>query len=210
MNVEYKNAIKTIITAILIGCVGFFVISWVLSPFFSGRFTLPQHVSLGGFRVQFYGAIIALAAAVGYWLALRRRVRYGIEKDDADVIILAIVIAGFVGARLYHVISEFGFYADNLLGVFAVWNGGLSIFGAGIGGVIAIYVYVRYTSNYSMLHLLDWLTPSVVVGQIIGRFGNFMNYELYGSPTSLPWKMFIPVQFRTPPYELVQFYHPLF
>lgn len=205
-----KRIWKTVITALAIGCVGFFGMSWLLSPFFSGRIILPQSFGLGGIRIQFYGLIIAVSAIAGYWLALKRRKETGVSSEDADLIIFFTIIGGFIGARLYHVISEYEFYVHQPLQVFAVWNGGLSIYGAGIGGAIAIYAYIRYYKKYSFLQLLDWLTPSAVLGQIIGRFGNFTNYELYGTPTELPWKMFVPVQFRIPPFEVNQFFHPLF
>jgi phosphatidylglycerol:prolipoprotein diacylglycerol transferase len=210
MTSEQKSIFKTILTALAIGCVGFFGLSWLLGPFFSGNIVLPQNLRIGGIRIQFYGIIIAVGALVGYWLALKRREKSGIKSDDAELIIFLVIVAGFVGARLYHVVSELHLYTDNLLKIFAVWNGGLSIYGAAIGGVIALYVYSKYYKDYSLLQLLDWLIPSMVVGQIIGRFGNFANYEIYGTPTGLPWKMFVPIQFRTPPFELNQFFHPLF
>lgn len=210
MNQNNVQTIKSIITALAIGCAGFFCFALLLQPFFTGSIELSQQLSFGGVKIQLYGLIIALAAASGYWLALRRREKFGIDRDDADTLILYLVIAGFVGSRLYHVLSEFQLYVQNPLQAFAIWNGGLSIFGAGIGGATAVLLYQKYHQQYSVYRLLDWLIPSVVLGQIIGRFGNFFNYELYGTPANVIWKMFVPVQFRRPPYEMSQFFHPLF
>lgn len=209
---EKKKLIRTILTALVIGCVGFFAVSVILQPFFTGRIVLPQNIHLGGLRIQFYGIILGLAALAGYWLANKRREKFNIPSNEADKIMLILIINGFVGARLYHVISELPYYLEHPTLIFAVWNGGLSIFGAALGGVLAVYVYSRFAANnaFSFLAILDWLVPSLVLGQIIGRFGNFLNYELYGSPTSLVWKMFVPIQHRLPPFELNQFFHPLF
>ncbi|HEX3095991.1 MAG TPA: prolipoprotein diacylglyceryl transferase [Patescibacteria group bacterium] len=210
MTTEQKQLIKVVLTAL--GCgLGFFVVFiYLLQPFFRGAIVLPQHVGLGGINLQFYGVIIGLAALSAYWLSSKRRSMYEVSAEDADSIYFFVLIFGFIGARIYHVVSEFGYYVHYPWQSFAVWNGGLSIFGAGLGGVLALVVYKKIYNHYSLWQLLDWLTPGVVLGQIIGRFGNFVNYELYGSPTNLPWKMFVPPQFRIPTLETFQFFHPLF
>lgn len=221
MTEDRKQLIRTIITAVAIGGLGFFIFVILLHPFFSGHIQLPQSFGIGKFRIQFYGLLLGLGALAGYWLAMRRKSAYSVNSEHADTIIFLALVFGFIGARVYHVISEYGFYVQHPIQVFAVWNGGLSIYGAAIGGVLAIYLYSRYflnpnnsisnsTALTSFLNLLDWLTPSIVIGQIIGRFGNFMNYELYGYPTNLPWRMYVPIQFRLAPYEVVQYFHPLF
>ncbi len=154
--------------------------------------------------MHYYGVFMALAVAAGYWLAVKRSKKYGISLDQADKIIFWVIIGGFLGARLYHVLSSFGFYSAHPLDMLKVWNGGLSIYGALIGGVVAVLV------TRGALVTLDWLAPSLLLGQIIGRFGNFFNYELYGYPTGLPWKMFVPPQFRLTGYQNFNYFHPLF
>lgn len=215
MNTEQKQFIRSFLTAVAVGALGFFVIVWLLSPIFSGRFVVPQTFNIGGFKLQLYGLLLGLGVLAGYLVAMKRKALYNIPEDKADTIIFLAIVFGFIGARLYHVVSEYPYYLQNLGQIFAIWNGGLSIFGAGLGAVIAIFVYHKFflkktEQTLSFLSLLDWLTPSILLGQIIGRFGNFVNYELYGYPTTLPWKMYVPVQFRLPPYELSQFFHPLF
>lgn len=212
MSEDKKFLVRTILTALAIGCVGFFALATVLQPVFSGKMVFPQNIHIGGLRIQFYGIILGLSALAGYWLAVKRRDKFKISVEQSDLIILLLIIFGFIGARVYHILSQLPYYLDNLGQIFQVWNGGLSIFGAVIAGIIFLFIYSLKSkeNKVSFLNLLDWLTPSLVLGHIIGRFGNFLNYELYGLPTKLPWKMFVPVQFRIPPFELNQFFHPVF
>ena len=209
---ENGKIIRTILTALAIGCVAFFALTAILQPFFTGRIVLPQNLHIGGLRIQYYGIVLGLAALAGYWLAVKRSNEFKIDREQVDTVALVLILSGFIGARVYHVISEIPFYIDHPLMSFAIWKGGLSVFGAVLGGLIGLLIYNRYFANkpYQYLKLLDWLTPSLVLGQIIGRFGNFLNYELYGTPTNLPWKMFVPIQHRISPYELNPFFHPLF
>jgi phosphatidylglycerol---prolipoprotein diacylglyceryl transferase len=209
---ENGRLIRTILTALAVGCVAFFAVTAILQPFFSGRIALPQNLHIGSFRIQYYGIILGLASLAGYWLAIKRSNKLNITRDRIDTIALILIFSGFVGARVYHVLSELPFYLDHPLLSFEVWNGGLSIFGAALGGLLGLLIYNRYVTKTPLpfLELLDWLTPSLVLGQIIGRFGNFLNYELYGTPTRLAWKMFVPIQHRLSPFELNPFFHPLF
>jgi phosphatidylglycerol:prolipoprotein diacylglycerol transferase len=118
-------------------------------------------------------------------------------------------MGGFIGARLYHVASSWQYYAEYPFDALKVWHGGLSIFGALIGGFIVLVLFAKRLKT-PLFRLLDWLAPSVVLGQIIGRFGNFFNYEAFGYPTNVLWKMFVPEMFR--PAELMgaEYFHPLF
>ena len=202
--------LRVVLTALAVGLVGFFAFWVILMPFFSGHVILPQALNLGLIKIQFYGMIIAVAVFSGYGLVLRRKEQHGIASDDGEILFFITIIWGFLGARVYHILSELGYYLDYPMQTFAVWNGGLSIYGAALGGIIGLLIYTRITKKYSMFQLLDWMVPAVVLGQIIGRFGNFMNYEIYGYPTELPWKMYVPAQFRIPPFEINQFFHPLF
>ena len=112
---------------------------------------------------------------------------------------------------MYHVLSSFPYYWIHPLDSFKVWNGGLSIYGAVLGGIVTLWVLKKFiTPNSSLLIILDWLVPSVVLGQIIGRFGNLFNYEAFGYPTNLPWKMFVPLGFRPEAYLSFSYFHPWF
>jgi len=185
------------------------VLVYSLSRVFSGAWILPQSFSVGALTIHYYGIFMASAVAAGYLLAIKRAKNFGIQADQADVIIFWLVIGGFVGARLYHVLSSIEYYSHHAIDIFKVWNGGLSIYGAVLSGLVCVLLFAK-SYKLKALYLLDWLTPSLVLGQIIGRFGNFFNYELYGYPTHLPWKMFVPVQFRGIAYQNNAFFHPLF
>lgn len=183
----------------------------ILSRVFAGNIILPQFFSVGPITVHYYGLTMALAVAGGFYLAWRRKEKYGISGKTAEDIIFWAIIGGFIGARLYHVLSSLDYYRLHPVDIIKVWNGGLSIYGALIGGLITLAICKKlFAIRYSLLSILDWLTPSLILGQIIGRFGNFFNYELYGYPTNLAWKMFVPLQFRYRGFEQFQFFHPLF
>ncbi|MBP9686430.1 MAG: prolipoprotein diacylglyceryl transferase [Candidatus Doudnabacteria bacterium] len=196
----------------------------VLRPVFSGAWVLPQMLSLGPVSIRYYGVCMALAVAVGWLLASKRAPQYGFTTEHVDDMALWLTVGGFVGARLYHVLSSFSFYLAHPAEVLMVWHGGLSIFGALFGGFAALLLFV-WCQRHSLIRVgvsksafdtgvvwrwLDLLAPSVLLGQIIGRFGNLFNYEAYGYPTNLPWKMFVPSLFRFPAYADAAFYHPLF
>jgi phosphatidylglycerol---prolipoprotein diacylglyceryl transferase len=184
------------------------IVVFLLAQVFKGDISVPQQIVIGPLRIQIYGLILAAAIFIGYLVALSRSVRFSITPQQTETILAHVIIGGFIGARLYHVFSDFPYYLEHPLRTFAVWQGGLSIYGALIGG--AIVLLWQNKNGASFLRALDWLTPSVVVGQIIGRFGNFFNYELYGYPTNLPWKMFVPEAFRVPSVSGSSYFHPLF
>ena len=191
------------------------LVIFLLSKVFAGALVLSPELSLGSWSIRWYGLCMALAVFAGYVIAQKRRVLYGFESEKVDLILFWVVVSGFLGARAYHIASDLSYYRANMLEVFQVWHGGLSIYGALIGGLIglSIFSYKQYSKSEWLKMLgktLDWLVPSVLVGQIIGRFGNFFNYELFGYPTNLPWKMFVPEQFRSPGYFVSEYFHPLF
>ena len=194
------------ITALVIAVVTV-LFFWV----FPGDVILPQNFAVLGLRVQYYGLIMGLAVLSAYTLALHRAKDYSLTKDQVESIALALIIGGFIGARLYHVASSWEYYLASPSEIVMVWNGGLSIFGAVLGGLLALWLARRYLAlKIPMSQLLDWLVPSLVLGQIIGRFGNLFNYEAYGAATNLPWAMFVPVQFRLPVVWAQSYFHPLF
>jgi phosphatidylglycerol---prolipoprotein diacylglyceryl transferase len=197
---------KIILTSlILLGLMYF------LSLVFKGQIVLPQTFNLLFLNFHFYGLVMFLAVFSAWILARKNAQKLAIETRVVDDIVFWVVVGGFVGARLYHVLSSVSYYLHYPLEILKVYNGGLSIYGAVLGGVISLYFCKKFLPpQFSFLSLLDWLVPSLLIGQIIGRFGNFFNYELYGYPTNLPWKMFVPEQFRLLGYENFKYFHPLF
>lgn len=178
---------------------------------------MPQIFSLGPVSFHYYGITMALAVFAGWLVARKRANVYGINLKGADDFIFWLVIGGFVGARVYHVFSSPGYYLTYPADIFKVWNGGLSIYGALFGGVFTILFLSKtylsgllYEGKLKVTNLFNWLAPSLVLGQIIGRLGNLFNYEAFGYPTNLPWKMFVPVEFRPMQFLGSGFFHPWF
>jgi phosphatidylglycerol:prolipoprotein diacylglycerol transferase len=197
---------KILATIVFLACLG-----TILSQIFSGRIILPQSFALGPLTIHYYGIIMAAAVFAAFYLAIKRSKDFKIDEKMAEDILFWTIVGGFIGARLYHVLSSIGYYSGHTIDIFKVWNGGLSIYGAVFGGIISIWV-IKKTFNLkpSILNLLDWLAPSVLLGQIIGRFGNLFNYEAFGYPTNLPWRMFVPLDFRPVDYIKFNFFHPFF
>lgn len=180
----------------------------------TGQFVLAQSISVGPLSIRFYGITMALAIVTGYLVGKWRFNRTdfpGIENKNAffDDLAFRVVIFGFISARLYHVITHFGDYRNNLLEIPQVWHGGLAIYGAVIGGALAL-LYTARKHKIPFLKLADVAAIAMPISQAIGRIGNFFNYELFGSPTSLPWKMYVPREFRPEQYPYDEYYHPTF
>ena len=141
-----------------------------------------------GINVHWYGIIIALAIMVSYTLAIRQCKKFGIREDDLiDMFLMALPVS-IVFARLFFVVFSWHLYRNDLLGIFRVWEGGLAIYGAIIGAILSVFIYSRM-KKIDMLELCDFACVYLPLSQSIGRWGNFINQELYGSVTNLPWGM---------------------
>jgi phosphatidylglycerol---prolipoprotein diacylglyceryl transferase len=119
------------------------------------------------------------------------------------------VLGALPAARLYYVAFEWDRYADNPLSAFAIWQGGIAIHGAILGGMLAALLFARL-NRLSFWALADVVAPALVLGQAIGRWGNFFNSEAFGRPTDLPWRVYIPPAQRPPNLGAVEYYHPTF
>lgn len=177
---------------------------------------MPEGFSIGPLFVRFYGIILMLGAVAGAWLATREAKRRGYEPEIVWDLLTYLLIGGIIGARIWHILTPppssnvtTVWYLTHPLDALAVWKGGLGIPGAVIGGLIALYFYTRRRQ----LNFAEWTdisAPSLALGQAIGRWGNFVNQELYGAPTNLPWKIFIDPEHRLAGFADVEYYHPLF
>jgi len=146
-------------------------------------------VSLGPLTLNAYGALIALGVIVATWLAGRRFEERGIgTRDDAGTLAMWTVPLGLVGARLYHVASQWEDYSGDLLEIPQVWRGGLAIWGGIAVGVI-VGVIVARRRGIPVLAAMTCIAPGIAFGQAIGRWGNWFNQELFGRPTTLPWAL---------------------
>lgn len=149
--------------------------------------------SIGPLEIHIYALCILAGIAVAFtWAGRRWQARGGTSDDLFDIAFVA-VIAGILGARIWHVLSSpapyFGADGD-LLSVLKIWQGGLAIYGGVAGGAIAVYVMSRI-KKVSFTALADTLAPTLMVAQAMGRLGNWFNQELYGGPTDLPWGLSI-------------------
>lgn len=160
--------------------------------------------------VHAYGILIAIGVVVATAIADRRWRRRGGDKDTIGDIAFILVIFGAIGARLYHVATDYEtYFPDNVLGVFNVAKGGLSIWGAVIGGVIGL-IFVARRRKLPALMLADCLAPAVLIAQAIGRWGNYANQELFGKPLTAAWALEIAPKHRPPAYLAFSTFHPTF
>jgi phosphatidylglycerol:prolipoprotein diacylglycerol transferase len=193
------------IAAILI-----YVFAALLPEVFSGAKTLnPILITVFGIKIKWYGFLIATAILIGYLLSLDEMQKNKIDSSLAESIVLVAVFGGVIGARLGFVIQNLNFYFHNVAEIFRVWDGGLSIHGALLGGTLALYLYSRFAKN-KFIDVANSIAPIVLLSGAIGRFGNFFNQEIIGKPTNVPWKMFIDPFNRPAGYENFSFFHPVF
>ncbi|MET0147312.1 MAG: prolipoprotein diacylglyceryl transferase [Ilumatobacteraceae bacterium] len=151
-------------------------------------------LTLGPVSLNAYGLMIALGVVAGVWLFGRRLEAKGIgTRDDANAIAVWGVIAGIIGARLYHVITDWERYRDNLGDIVKVWEGGLGIPGGMLAGVL-VGVYAGYKRGIPLGPGLNAVAPALPLAQAIGRWGNYFNQELYGRATDLPWGLQIDAE----------------
>ncbi len=142
----------------------------------------PVAFSLGPLQVRWYGILIGLGFLLGLWIASKEAKRLGVDPDKILDLIIWVIPAAIIGARLYYVAFAWE-YMETPLDVIAIWKGGLAIHGGLIGAFIAGYFFVR-KHKLPFLLLADIVAPSIILGQAIGRWGNFVNQEAHGGPVS--------------------------
>lgn len=179
-------------------------------------------VNLGPFTLtlHWYGVLVGLGVAVSGWLAEREIRRRGENPEHVWNALLWLLPAGVIGARLWYVVNATlggnTYYLENPGKIIAVWEGGLHFYGALLFGILALLAYAR-KYRIDLLLFLDVIAPITLIGQAIARPANFINQELYGQPTTLPWGIPIDAQHRLPIYaDLTQYpvettrFHPAF
>ena len=170
----------------------------------------PVIFEAGPFALRYYGLFIALGIAAATWLTGRELARKGYDSALALDSLFFVVPLGFIGARLYHVVTDYGLYAeDPIPDIFEVWNGGLGIYGAVAGGFLGVLLFSRYRS-VSPLVFADAAAPGLVLAQAIGRWGNYFNQELFGRPSDLPWAIRIAPENRPVEFADAETFHPTF
>ena len=168
----------------------------------------PVAFHLLGLPVYWYGIMIALGMLLGLIVSLRRTKQYGISQDNVIYFLIVAVPLAIVGARFVFVVLNWDFYSGNVPEMFNVRSGGLSIHGGILGATLTGIAYAK-GSGINFWRLADLLAPGLVLGQAIGRWGNFFNQEAYGIVTDLPWAMYIDGAWRHPTF-LYEFIWNLF
>ena len=182
-----------------------------------------QLINLGFFSIRWYGLLIAISVLLGLNLSKKLARSRGIDPQFISEILPSLILSSIIGARIYYVIFEYRqFSGDNFFtpikifniylnipSFLAIWEGGIAIHGALLGGFLSIYLFCK-SKKIPLKIFLDLLMPSVILGQAIGRWGNFFNNEAFGIPTNLPWKVFIPLSNRPIIFANYQFFHPTF
>jgi phosphatidylglycerol:prolipoprotein diacylglycerol transferase len=169
----------------------------------------PIVVKLGPIVIRWYGLLIASAVLIGVNLSQYLAKRRGLNPDLIGDLLTWLVIGSIPAARLYYVLFQWSEYAQHPERIIAIWQGGIAIHGAIIGGVITALIFAKL-KKVSFWQLADLVSPSLILGQAIGRWGNFFNSEAFGEPTGLPWKLYIPPAHRPLGMENFEYFHPTF
>jgi phosphatidylglycerol---prolipoprotein diacylglyceryl transferase len=188
--------------------------------FLAFTFTSPGRIlfEAGPITVRWYGLLIAIAVLVGASLSQYLARRRNVDPELLSDLAIWLVLGAIPGARLYYVLFQWSNYAQHPQDIIAIWNGGIAIHGAIIGGGLAALIFAKL-KKVSFWQLADLVVPSLALGQAIGRWGNFFNSEAFGAPTALPWKLLIPsftvekgfpIYLRPAGLENVAYYHPTF
>lgn len=164
----------------------------------------PAYFTVFGKNIYFYGVIIALGFVLGTLYCARNARRFGIKSDDVYDFMLWTIPLSIIGARLYYVLFRLPHYIQHPSEIFAIWEGGLAIYGGVIAGIIVAVVLCR-KKKIPLLAMLDLLVYGLLIGQIIGRWGNFMNREAFGAQTDVFCRMGL-----TAPDGTQIFVHPTF
>ncbi|KGA95512.1 prolipoprotein diacylglyceryl transferase [Alkalihalobacillus alcalophilus ATCC 27647 = CGMCC 1.3604] len=168
-------------------------------------------LDIGPLTIYWYGLIIMFGVFVGYLIAAKETKRLGLPKDTfADLLLFAVPIA-IISARLYYVIFRWDQFADNPISAFYIWEGGIAIHGALIGSVLTAYFFTK-RKELSFWQITDIAAPSILLGQAIGRWGNFMNQEVYGGEVTREFLegLYLPEFIINQMYINGTYYHPTF
>lgn len=166
-------------------------------------------LEIGPLNLRAYGVMIGLGAIAAVWLGGKRLAERGYEVDHASELAMWGVPFGLVGARLYHVITDWQSFRGRWIEVFYIWQGGLGILGGIAFGVLGAYVVMR-RRNLPLPMVLDVAAPTLALAQAIGRWGNWWNQELYGRPSSAPWALEIDEAHRVSGHSADPTFHPTF
>ncbi len=172
----------------------------------------PQRLvfDIGFIHLYWYSVCVTAGIAVAALIARKQYLRWGGTEQHLIDFLFYAIIGGLIGARFWHVfIFQWGYYSHHLGEIVRIWEGGIAIQGALLGGLLAAYLYTR-KRHIDFFALADSAVIGIPLAQAIGRWGNFFNQELYGLPTTMPWGIYIEPHNRVPGYENVTHFHPTF
>ena len=174
-------------------------------PAFGISVNPPETLSLGPLTIHLYGLVIAAGLLLAVWYGSRRAPQFGLTQDDILDGVLCVTPAAILCARLYYCIFEWEQYAANPISVLYIWQGGLAIYGAVLGAVLGVVVYCR-VKKLKITAVLDITCLGFLIGQCIGRWGNFFNREAFGSETAA----FTRMGLFNPATGITEYHHPTF
>ena len=180
-------------------------------------------LNLGFFSIKWYGFLISISVVIGVFVSKKLAKLRNIDPEYISEVLPRLILFSIVGARAYYVFFEWSNYSGNnfftslyifnksiqIPSFLAIWEGGIAIHGGLIGGLLSVFFFCK-SKNIHLKNFTDILVPSIILGQSIGRWGNFFNNEAFGVPTNLPWKLFIPIQNRPLEFINYEFFHPTF
>ncbi len=180
-------------------------------------------LNLGFLSIRWYGFLISISVLIGLFISKKLAKERNIDPLYISEFLPLLITCSIIGARAYYVIFEWRQYSGNnffsslelfnnsiqIPSFLAIWEGGIAIHGGLIGGLLSTIFFCK-SKNIHLKTFIDILIPSIILGQSIGRWGNFFNSEAFGLPTNLPWKLFIPIQNRPIEFINYEFFHPTF
>lgn len=169
----------------------------------------PIIISFGWAQIYWYGLFIVLGVLAALTVAMKLAKKIGLSPSKIFDMAFWLIISGILGARIYHVFLEWGYYHRHFWDIFKLWQGGLAIHGALLAGILMVIFFAR-REKISFWKLTAVMAPGIALGQAIGRWGNYFNQELFGKPTDLPWGIPISLMNRPDRYLGSDYFHPTF
>ncbi len=168
-----------------------------------------QLITLGPLSIHYYGVLIGIGALLAIALGRRRWAALGGDPDLVDRVGFVAVLAGLLGGRLGYVITHAGTFVERPWAVLFLWEGGLAVFG-GLTVGIAVGIWQARRLGMYLPAAIDAIIPGLPLAQAVGRWGNYFNQELYGTPTTVPWALEVEPAYRVAPYQDFATFHPTF
>ena len=172
---------------------------------------IPKSImfQVAGLEVHWYGFLMVVGGLLGLLLVTYLAKKNGLGKAIIEELVFFFAIGAIIGARIYYIIYAWSYYQDNFFEVFKIWQGGMAVHGVIIGGFLGVLLFCKI-KKINFWQIADLSVVGLVAGQVIGRWGNYFNQELFGKPTNLAWGIPIELVNRPAQYSQSQFFHPTF